>query len=162
MIRVGKISDAHAMAEIFNHWVRTSTVIFSNRELEPSQMAEKIKPVIDGGFPFFVDTDENGRVTGYAYAHRYHPDPVYSGTWELTEYLSPDAVGKGIGSSLFHTLIDECKTRGAHVLISCITSGNAACERMNLSAGFTLSGIIPQAGYKFGLWLDDALYTKLL
>lgn len=162
MIRAGKISDAAAMAEIFNHWVRTSTVIFSNRELEPSQMAEKLQPVIDGGFPFFVDVDEDGRVTGYAYAHKYHPDPVYAGTWELTEYLSPDAVGKGIGTGLFHTLIDECETREAHVLVSCITAGNEACERMNLSAGFTLSGIIPQAGYKFGLWLDDALYTKLL
>ena len=161
-LRTGSLNDASAIADIFNHWVRTSTVIFSNRELSAAEMTEKLSPVVEDGFPFFVGVDDNGRVVGYAYAHRYHPDPVYDGTWELTEYLSPDAQGKGIGTKLFHALVDECKSRGAHVLVSCITAGNTACERMNITAGFSLSGIIPQAGFKFGLWLDDALYTKLL
>lgn len=158
----GTLSDAAEMAEIFNHWVRTSTVIFSNKELSTAEMTEKMTSVVNGEYPFFVATDDNDRVIGYAYAHRYHPDPVYSGTWELTEYLSHDALGQGIGTKLFHTLINECETRGAHVLISCVTAGNVACEQMNLSAGFSLTGTIPQAGYKFGLWLDDALYTKIL
>lgn len=161
-LRPGTLSDAPKMAEIFNHWVRTSTVIFSNHELSADEMAKKLTPIINGGFPFFVATDDNDMVMGYAYAHAYHPDPVYSGSWELTEYLSSNALGNKTGTRLFHALVDECKTRGAHVLISCITAGNEACERMNLSAGFTLSGIIPQAGYKFGLWLDDAIYTKIL
>lgn len=161
-LRAGNIGDAAAIAGIFNYWVRTSTVIFSNRELSASMMAERLGTVIDGKYPFLVAIDEEGDVIGYAYAHSYHPDPVYSGTWELTEYLSPGATGNGLGTRLFHALIDECRRCGAHVLISCITSGNAACERMNREAGFTLSGVLPQVGFKFGQWLDDALYTKIL
>ncbi len=157
MIRQGAISDANAMAEIFNHYVATSTVIFSDRILSGDDMCLKLEPVI-GNFPFYV-SENNGVVDGYCYAHHWLPDPVYGETWEITIYLRHDVIGRGIGSNLLKIIIDDCRRLGVHVLISFITHGNIPCERMHISAGFQLRGVLKGVGCKFGQYLDDAVYT---
>lgn len=150
------------MAEIYNHYVRESDVIFSNITLSADDMRAKLERLEVGGrFPFFVVETKCG-VVGYAYAHHWHPDPVYDLTWELTMYLAPDALGNGIGTKMFGLLIDECKLHGAHVLVSFVTGGNVACERMNERAGFTRAGVIPESGFKFGRFLNDVIYYRLL
>lgn len=75
MIRKGTIGDAAQMAEIFNHYVETSEVIFSNRILTEADMRERLEPVA-GKYPFFTDENSDGLLTGYCYAHAFHPDPV--------------------------------------------------------------------------------------
>lgn len=158
MIRNGNIDDAAAMARIFNHYVLTSTVIFSNRQLSETDMRSKIHALRLGvDFPFLVSENAE-EVDGYCYAHLWQPDPVYGRTWEVTIYLAPDACGKGIGSQLLSTLIEMSREAGAHTLISCITAGNAPCERLHRRLGFTQAGCLKSVGYKFGQYLDDALY----
>lgn len=150
------------MARIFNHYVRTSDVIFSEHELSADDMRRKLLPVVEGGFPFWVETDEDDRVTGYCYAHYYHPDPVYSRTWELTEYLDKDSLGHGTGTRLLTHTIDDCRRRGCHTVLAMITAGNEPCERMVRRAGLTHTGTIRDAGYKFNRYLDDAIYQRVL
>ena len=85
------------MARIFNHYVATSTVIFSNDILSAERMADKIRPVC-GRFPFFVSVDDaTGEVMGYCYAHLWQPDPVYGRTWETTSswLTTPSAAASG-------------------------------------------------------------------
>lgn len=162
MIRKGTLNDAAAIADIFNHYVRTSTVIFSNDQLSADEMREKLEPVMKGGFPFFVDVDGDGTVTGYAYAHLYHPNPVYGRTWEITIYLRHGYTGRQIGSRLLERIINESRDLGAHTLISCITGGNMPCEKMHLNHGFTVAGTLLEVGYKFDQYLDDRLYQLML
>lgn len=161
-MREGRLEDAADMAYIFNHYVRTSDVIFSEQELGAAEMRRKLEPVVAGGFPFWVETDENDRVTGYCYAHLYHPDPVYHRTWELTEYMDKDSVGRGTGTRLLARTIEDCRSRGCHTVVAMITAGNEACERMVRRAGLVLTGTIRDAGYKFGRYLDDAVYQRIL
>ena len=83
MIRTGRPEDAAEMAAIFNHYVKTSTAIFSNKILTEEDMKHKIESLGAGSeFPFLVD-EENGELTGYCYAHRWMPDPVYGRSWAL-------------------------------------------------------------------------------
>ncbi len=162
MIRNGSPEDAAAMAAIYNHYVETSPVIFSERTLSPEEMKAKIERLIpDGKFPFLV-SEENGIVTGYCYAHLWQPDPVYARSWEVTIYLAPGAGGKGTGTALLRRLVDECRTGGCHTLVSFITLGNRPCERIHQKTGFTLAGIVRQAGYKFGEYHSDAIYQLIL
>ncbi len=150
------------MAAIFNHYVRTSTVIFSERELSADDMARKISDLRLGSpFPFLI-SETDGRVDGYCYAHLWQPDPVYGRTWEVTIYLSHDACGRGTGSALLGTLVEQCRAAGAHTLVSCITAGNTACERLHRRHGFIHAGTLTAVGYKFGRYLDDALYQLAL
>lgn len=162
MIRPGTLDDADAMAEIFSHYVRTSPVIFSNTELSGADMRSKLQRLEVGSrFPFFV-AEDGGRVTGYAYAHLWQPDEVYSTSWELTIYLNHECLGRGTGSALLRHIIDACRRGGAHTLVAFITDGNTPSERMVERAGFFRAGCLPQVGYKFGQYFSDAFYELIL
>lgn len=162
MIREGNICDAAAIAAIYNEYVETSNVIFSEIVLSPSEMREKIQRLgLSVDYPFFV-AEDNGEVAGYAYAHAWQPDPVYRYAWELTIYLSPDHCGKGYGTRLVEALVAKCREMGAHALIADITEGNTASERLFTKAGFKCVGIVPEVGYKFGEWHNDAFYQLIL
>lgn len=160
MIREGSFDDAAAMAGIFNYYIANSTVIFSDRLRTAADMRQRLESVV-GRYPFFV-WDDNGAVLGYCFAHAYQPDPVYGATWEITIYLRHDATGRGIGSALLGAVIDASRRAGAHTLISCVTGGNEPCERMHLAAGFVKAGVLRDAGYKFGRYLDDVLFQLVL
>lgn len=148
------------MADIFNHYIDTSTVIFSNRRRTAGDMAAMLEPVV-GKYPFFV-FEENGEVLGYCFAHAFQPDPVYSRTWEITIYLREGHTGKGIGRRLLDAVVEASRQAGAHTLVSCITEGNEPCESMHEHAGFVKAGVIRDAGYKFGQYLNDVFYQKIL
>lgn len=160
MIRQGNIEDAADMADIFNYYIETSTVIFSNRRRSAVDMADMLNPII-GNYPFFI-YEEDGKVLGYCYAHAFHPDPVYSRSWEITIYLRNGHTGQGIGTKLLEAITKASRQGGAHTLISCITDGNTACERMHERAGFIRTGVLRDAGYKFGQYLNDVFYQKIL
>lgn len=162
IIRAGSHDDAAEMARIYNHYVACSDVIFSNRILSADDMRQKLERLDVGSrFPFLI-AEYRGHTAGYVYAHSWQPDPVYDATWEITIYLDHECCGMGIGTALLQHVIDDCQRKGAHVLISCITEGNKACERMFGHAGFTRSGCLPETGYKFGRYLNDVLYYRIL
>lgn len=160
MLRTGTLDDAPAMAEIFNHYVATSTVIFSNDRLSAGDMRRRMEAIV-GHMPFFV-VESGGVVAGYCYCHLWHADPVYSQTLEVTIYLRDGYTGHGFGRQLLEAVIADSRSRGAHALISCITAGNEACERLHRSVGFRLAGLYREVGYKFGQYLDDAVYQLML
>lgn len=159
MFRKGTLDDAAAMARIFNYYVANSDVIFSERILTEDDMRRKLSSLgVAERFPFIIAEMPDGRMGGYGYAHLYHPDPVYGQTWELTIYLDHECLGQGIGSEMLRRLVAACRTAGAHALISCITGGNTACERMHIRQGFFEAGRLRAVGFKFGSYLDDVIY----
>ena len=160
IIRPGTVDDATAMAEIFNYYVATSDVIFTERQHTEADMRARIEPVI-GRFPFMV-AEQGGKVIGYCFAHLWQPDPVYRYTWELTEYLSPEAVSHGVGSALLKAVVDDCRRMGAHSLISWVTGTNEPCLRMLARVGFERLGCLKQSGFKFGRWHDDVFLQLML
>lgn len=158
VIRKGTLDDAAAMARIYNHYVAVSTVIFSNKQLSDSEMCEKLLPIVEDGYPFYV-YERGGVVTGYIYAHAWQPDEVYAHTWELAVYVDKDCRGDGVGSRLLERLVDACREDGrVRELIACVTEGNAASERLHKAAGFERVSRFVGVGYKFGKWLNDVHY----
>ncbi|MBO4955614.1 MAG: N-acetyltransferase [Muribaculaceae bacterium] len=160
-IRRGTIGDAAAMARIFNHYVATSDVIFSDTHLSAGDMAARLAPIA-GKFPFMVAEGDDGEVIGYCYAHLWQPDPVYRFTWELTEYLDNRCCGRGVGTALLSAVISQCRQGGAHSLISCVTATNEPCINMLIRLGFERVGCVAQSGYKFGRWHDDVFLQLML
>lgn len=90
----------------------------------------------------------------YCYAHLWKEREAYSKTLETTVYLTPESCHKGIGNLLMCRLIDECRSRGYHALIACITADNYSSLRMHESLGFRQVSRFHEAGLKFGRRLD--------
>jgi L-amino acid N-acyltransferase len=55
-------------------------------------------------------------------------------------------------------LIRRAREQQVHVVVGCIDASNAASITLHTRLGFTHSGTVKEAGFKFGRWLDAAFY----
>lgn len=69
-------------------------------------------------------------------------------------YVRDGERGRGIGRALLEELIARARTRGAHVMVAGVESGNAGSIALHERLGFVEVGRMPQVGAKFGRWLD--------
>jgi len=58
--------------------------------------------------------------------------------------------------------IKAARQQDYHVLVGCIESTNSGSIALHESLGFTHAGTLREAGFKFGRWLDVALYQLFL
>ena len=152
MIRPARTEDAEAIASIYAHYVRHTTISFETEAPSAEEMARRIQE-ISAHCPYFVE-EADGKIQGYCYVHPWKERAAYSHTYETTIYLSPDACHTGIGTTMMDHLIAECRKRGYHALIACITEGNEASIALHQKLGFKQVSEFIQVGQKFGRWLN--------
>ena len=160
MIRKVGLKDAEAIADIYNGYVRESVITFDTEPLPEEEMRSRIAE-ISAVYPYFV-YEENGEIVGYCYAHSWKAREAYKYTLETTVYLAPGYEGRGIGKRLMQRLIEECRKRGFHVLIACITEGNEASVALHEKFGFKRVSHFEKVGLKFGKRLDVFDYELVL
>lgn len=160
MIREVRPDDAAQIAGIYNRYILETTISFETQPLSAEDMRKRIEE-ISSYFPYLV-AENNGKLIGYCYAHPWKERAAYCKTLETTIYLASEAKGKGLGTRLMDRLIDECRNRGYHVLIACITAENEESCRFHERLGFKKVSHFEQAGQKFGRWLDVADYELIL
>ena len=81
---------------------------------------------------------------------------------EHTIIVAQDATGKGLGRMLMAALVSGARAAGAHSLIGAISAENATAVAFHARCGFIEVGRIPEAGRKFGRWLDLVLMQMKL
>lgn len=69
-IRRVKLSDAGAIAAIYNHYVDETVITFEEEPIRSAEIARRIKDVRSASLPWLV-AEENSRVVGYAFATRW-------------------------------------------------------------------------------------------
>lgn len=151
ILRDARPADAEAIAAIYAPYVRETTVSFEEEPVSAEAMARRLA-VFARHWPVLV-AERGGRVVGYCYAHPWKERAAYALTLETTIYLEPSACGGGIGPMLMRRLADECRLRGAHALVACITDDNAASIAMHRRLGFREVSHFTEVGRKFGRWL---------
>ena len=120
MIRNVTPQDTAAITKIYNEYIAHTVISFETEPLSEAEMQQRIDR-ISTAFPYLV-YEVDGEVAGYCYAHEWKERAAYRHTLETTVYLSPRHTGKGIGRALMQRLIAECRGRGCHALIACITA----------------------------------------
>ena len=144
--------DAGRLAEIYNEYVLRTTISFETEAVTEAEMKSRIEAIFSA-FPYFV-YEYDGVVQGYCYAHPWKERAAYSKTLETTVYLAPEACGQGVGKLLMERLIDDCRARGFHSLIACVTAENSTSVRFHERLGFRQVSRFAEVGLKFGRWLD--------
>lgn len=160
MIREVRPDDAAQIAGIYNHYILETTISFETQPLSAEDMRIRIEEM-SSYFPYFV-AENNGKLTGYCYAHPWKERAAYCKTLETTIYLASEAKGRGLGTRLMTQLIKECRNRGYHALIACITAENEESCQFHERLGFKKVSHFEQVGQKFGRWLDVADYELML
>jgi len=116
MIRNVHLDDALAICEIYNHYILESPATFEEVPLAPEEMRQRIMETTKT-HPWLV-WEEDGRVLGYAYGHRWRERAAYRHSVEASVYLHPSATGKGTGSTLVEALVADLRARKSHCVIA--------------------------------------------
>lgn len=161
MIRPVKLSDAEAIASIYNPFITDTVITFEYEPVSTEEIASRIQKVLDGGHPYLV-AEKDGRVVGYSYASQWRTRAAYRYTVESAVYLDPAYKGKGLGTMLYQALLDELKSRGIHVVLGGITLPNPASVALHEKLGFVKVAEHHEVGFKFDRWLDVGFWELRL
>lgn len=154
-IRDVRLTDARAIADIYNYYIENTTVTYETEKVTVEEMEERIKD-ISARHPYFV-YEEDGRIVAYCYAHPWRTRAAYRLTLESTIYLDHNITHQGTGTRMMNHLIELCRSQGYHVLIACITDENTGSIAFHERLGFRHVAHYDQVGRKFDRWLglDD-------
>ena len=150
-LRFAAPEDVSALLSIYERYISTPiTFEYTLPSLE--EFARRVAPV-QTFYPYLV-AEENGELLGYAYAHRIAERAAYRWGAELSIYLRPDAVRRGLGKQLYQSLIALLRLQGVRTVYGLVASPNPASEGLHRSLGFHRMGVQRNAGYKNGRWVD--------
>ncbi|MET9802570.1 N-acetyltransferase family protein [Streptomyces sp. NPDC006368] len=100
------------------------------------------------------------RRLGYATSSPFRPKAAYSTSVEVSVYLAPEAVGRGIGTLLYDRLFGALADEDVHRVYAGIALPNDASVRLHARFGFRHTGTFTEVGRKFGRYWDVAWYEK--
>ncbi len=160
-IRPATPDDMVAVNDIRNHYVRTSTAIYSDEETTLQQRLHWLSQRDTALHPVTVAVDA-GNVIGWASLSPYNEKCGYRATAENSVYVHPDHHRRGVGRALLGDLLERGKAGGLHMVIARIDSGMAPSIELHRAVGFDEVGVLKEAGWKFGRWLSVLYMQKLL
>lgn len=161
MIREAVEGDAQRIAEIYNHYVETSTVTFEEEPVAPDEMVRRMA-VGEEKFPWLVLVGADEELLGYAYASPWKGRCAYRYSVETTVYLDHASCGTGCGTRLYQRLLAELRNRSLHTAMAGIALPNAASVALHEKLGFTKVAHFREVGWKFGEWVDVGYWQCLL
>jgi len=159
-IRRAAPADSQALADIYNHYIATSTATFDTQQKSAEERREWLDTHGDV-HPVFV-AEVAGRIIGFGALSAWGTRCAYSRTVEVSTYVAPDSRGSGIGASLMESLIQAATDIGHHALIGQIVAGNEPSLRMSRRFGFEQVGCLREVGFKFNQALDVVLMERIL
>lgn len=160
-IRPATPVDAHAIAAIYDPYVRETVITFEEEPVSADAFRVRIADTATLGLPWLVAESGEG-VVGYAYAGPWKARRSYRHTVEVSVYLAQHATGRGLGRALYTALLAALQERGAHVAIGGIALPNAASVALHERLGFTKVAHFPEVGWKFGRWIDVGYWQRTL
>jgi phosphinothricin acetyltransferase len=160
-IRAAELSDAASIAAIYNHYVAETVVTFEEDPVSAEEMARRIEGVRSASLPWLV-AEEGGQVTGYAYAAPWKTRAAYRFSVEITVYLAPGNVGRGIGSMLYRHLFSILQTLDVHAVIGGVALPNEASVALQEKFGLEKVAHFREVGFKFNRWIDVGYWERIL
>ncbi len=150
-------TDSTALLAIYGQYLDTPTTFECVLPSE-EEFAGRIT-AFGGTYPYLV-WEEDGRIRGYAYAHRQAERAAYQWNAELSVYLDRDCTGRGVGRRLYSALMDILRLQGIRTVYGCVTLPNEKSEGLHRTMGFQKLGTYHSAGYKCGAWHDVAWFER--
>ena len=147
---------------IFNEAIANSTALYDYRLRAAESMVGWFEAKTKGRYPVIGIEDDSGTLVGFGSYGAFRAWPAYKYTVEHSIYIDSRFRGQGHGRVLLEALIAAAVEQDYHVMVGGIDASNAVSIKLHESLGFTHCGTVKQAGFKFGRWLDLALYQKIL
>ena len=157
MIRLATTDDLPTILTIYNDAIVHTTAVYGYKPHTLAQRIAWFEEKQAAGYPVFV-YEVDGVVAGFATFGPFRAWPAYKYSIEHSIYVDGTFRKRGIGAQLLQKIIEEATAREYKTLIGGIDAANDKSIALHEKLGFTHSGTIQNAGYKFERWLDLAFY----
>ncbi|HYW58257.1 MAG TPA: GNAT family N-acetyltransferase [Polaromonas sp.] len=154
-------ADLEPMRTIYNLAVLNTTASYDYEARTEQAQIDWLAAKHAAGFPVLV-AEQAGRVIGYASYGSFRAWAGYQFTAEHSVYVDENCRRQGVASALLTRLLELATAQKLHLLVAAIDASNAGSIELHLRLGFESAGILREAGYKFGRWLDVAFMTRRL
>lgn len=160
IIRLAVPADRGAIDAIYAHYVRTSTCTFEET-VEPDESRRAWFDAHGPAHPLTVIEDQ-GEILGWASLSPWRSRSAYRHSVELSVYVRPDWLHRGLGRELMADLIARAEALGHRALLGGVSADQAASLRLHERFGFEKVAHLRDVGFKFGRWLDVVVMERLL
>ncbi|MBS0565534.1 MAG: N-acetyltransferase [Proteobacteria bacterium] len=161
ILRPAGAVDHPAILALWNPVIRATTITFTSEEKTAASLDSLIGARRAAGHEFWV-AESGGAVLGFASYGQFRAGDGYAHALEHTILLAEAARGQGVGRALMTRLEDHARVGGGHTLFAGVSGENRAAVAFHERLGFRTLAVLPEAGRKFGRWLDLVLMMKRL
>lgn len=161
VLRPVRLEDTEALLEIYGWYVKNAlaTLAWTVPTLEEyRRWVEESRR----NYPFLVAENAEGKVVGFACAHRYHPRESFDWSAETTIYLSPEARGSMLGAPLYQALLALLHMQGCWRAYAVLADPNPGSEAFHKKMGFYCACRLPRSAWKLGQWCGISTWTMEL
>ena len=135
MIRSIEEKDIPVILDWYNWYIKNSTATFETEELTLNEFKQRVHKITEK-YPWII-LEENDKPVGYAYYSDFNIRQAYACTVDLAIYLDPNSCHHGYGKTLMKEMIDTARKAGYKNIVSLVTAGNLASEKLHERFGFT-------------------------
>ena len=158
-VKIGE-QDYKIIKDIYDYYIMNSTATFHTERISIDELKEVIINNHQKYKSFLIKSD--GIICGYCYYSQYKKRQAYDRTAEITVYLKPEYLGKGIGKRAVQYLEGIAKSQGINVLVGIITEENHQSIKLFEKLGYEKCAHYKQVGEKFRKVLDVVAYQIFL
>jgi phosphinothricin acetyltransferase len=151
-----------AILAIFNEAIANSTALYDYALRTDADMTAWFAGKAARDYPVVGAENAAGELLGFASYGKFRERPAYKYTVEHSVYVDTRFRGQGVGRVLLEAVIEAAERQQYHVMVGGIDAENSVSIRLHERLGFTHCGTVRQSGFKFGRWLDLALYQRIL
>lgn len=159
-IRPAQMSDAAAIAVIYNQGIEARIATFETVLRTPSDIEQNLRNA-EGRYPYLVAVDDD-EVVGWASVSTYRPRECYGGIGEFSIYVHEDHRKSGVGRVLLPALIEAAEAAGFWKLLSRVFLFNTGSRRLCAAYGFREVGVYEKHAKLDDDWLDVVIVERLI
>ena len=160
-VRPATAADIRAVLAIWNPVIEGTPFTVNAVPKTHADIAAMLARTAAEGHAFLVAEDA-GEVQGFAALAQFRAGVGYARSLEHTVMVAAGAHGRGVGQSLLACIQAEARGRGAHALYAGVSAENPGALRFHAAMGFATLAVLPEAGWKFGRFIDLHLLHKFL
>lgn len=154
IIRKAEMKDLEELLAIYNNEIINGVATFDLQPKSIDEWKKWFEAHQSDLHPLFV-AEINNKVAGYASLSSYREKEAYKSTVELSIYIGNSFRKQGVATALMDFILEVAKKHaGIHTVVSVITSGNEASQKLHRKFGFEFCGTIKEVGMKFGEYRD--------
>lgn len=151
--------DLPFVKELYDYYTLHSTAVYFTDPV-PIEEIRCIVPVRNPDYRSFLIKDSTDKPLGFCYFARFKEKPAFRISVEVTVYLKPDGLHRGVGRQALEVLEKCIKEGGFSNAVALIDSENEASIHLFEKHGYTCCARIRDVAEKFGRKLTLNMYQK--